>query len=235
MSNKKVPDLLKVEGSLGPLESEVMEVVWSKNKASVNEVIEVVRRKRQIAYTTIMTVMNNLYKKEYLTRRKVGKAYQYRTVAPKSIFLKNALLSVIHDLIISYGRARVLLATLRLDISPARQFRVATTLETTVSQHKTPVWYGVSFTLLAASLVYSVWDLLQNLTFFGTIHYLRLALSEPTLILNRFDIVASALIESLPTLNVLATIILLSLFIFVGKKLIRLLDIRVFPRLGGVV
>jgi predicted transcriptional regulator len=60
---------------LGSLESEVMERLWFLGEASVRDLHgEFAPR---LAYTTIMTTLDRLYKKGLLTRRKAGKAYMY--------------------------------------------------------------------------------------------------------------------------------------------------------------
>jgi hypothetical protein len=45
-----------------------MKVVWKLDTATVREVYESLREKRAIAYTTVMTVMDNLHKKGWLRR-----------------------------------------------------------------------------------------------------------------------------------------------------------------------
>ena len=232
MVNKKIPQLFEVKESLGPLESEVMKIIWRKNKTNVREVTEAIRKNKKIAYTTVMTIMDTLFKKEFLTRQKVGKAYQYETVAPKNIFLKNTLLPIVSDLIENYGRARVILATLRFNISLVKQLRTPTISVSRISQYKTPIGYGMTFTLLGTILLYSVWDLFQNLQFFGTMEYINLAFSEPTLVIERLNLITLAVVESLPMLNLSATIIFFVLFVLVGKKLNKITDRNIFPRLG---
>jgi predicted transcriptional regulator len=62
-------------GQLGNLESELMERVWHRGELSVRELhAEFASR---LAYTTVMTTMDRLYKKGMLHRRKVGKAFIY--------------------------------------------------------------------------------------------------------------------------------------------------------------
>lgn len=62
-------------GQLGSLESEVMERVWHRGEVSVRELhAEFATR---LAYTTVMTTLDRLYKKGMLQRRKVGKAFMY--------------------------------------------------------------------------------------------------------------------------------------------------------------
>ena len=60
---------------LGSLESEFMEKVWNRGEFSVRDLhLEFASR---LAYTTVMTTLDRLYKKGLLTRRKVGKAFHY--------------------------------------------------------------------------------------------------------------------------------------------------------------
>ncbi len=62
---------------LGELESAVMEILWSKPEQTVNEVEERLREKRDIAHTTVLTTMDRMYRKGYLTREKQAKAFVY--------------------------------------------------------------------------------------------------------------------------------------------------------------
>lgn len=62
---------------LGELESSVMEVLWSEAGQTVNEVEERLRGKRDIAHTTVLTTLDRMYRKGYLTREKQAKAFVY--------------------------------------------------------------------------------------------------------------------------------------------------------------
>jgi len=242
MINREIPQLFEIKDSLGPLESEIMKVIWRKNKTDVREVTESIRKKKPIAYTTVMTIMDTLFKKGFLTRQKVGKAYQYNSVAPRTLFFKNALFSTINDLIENYGRARVILSTLRFNTSLIKQLKTPTISVAKISRYKqvwfwrnkTSVGYGMTFTLLGTVLLYSIWDLFQNLQFFGTTEYINLAFSEPTLVIERLNLITLAVIESLPVVNISATIVFFILFVLVGKKLNKITDRNIFPRLGGL-
>ncbi|MEW8978864.1 MAG: BlaI/MecI/CopY family transcriptional regulator [Symbiobacterium sp.] len=63
---------------LGPLEADVMRVVWEKGEVQVEDVHRALLADRQIAYTTVMTVMTRLVRKGLLTRQRCGRAYLYR-------------------------------------------------------------------------------------------------------------------------------------------------------------
>ncbi|MFI6498997.1 BlaI/MecI/CopY family transcriptional regulator [Nonomuraea typhae] len=72
---------------LGELESTIMDRMWSYHKpASVRDVLEDLRKDREIAYTTVMTVMDKLHTKGLLKRKPVGRAYVYEPVASKEAY-----------------------------------------------------------------------------------------------------------------------------------------------------
>ncbi|WP_084955596.1 BlaI/MecI/CopY family transcriptional regulator [Thermoactinospora rubra] len=72
---------------LGELESAIMERMWAyRRPATVRDVLEDLRRDREIAYTTVMTVMDKLFKKGLLKRQPMGKAYVYETVGSKEAY-----------------------------------------------------------------------------------------------------------------------------------------------------
>jgi len=73
--------VLRVKG-LGELEAEVMDRMWAAARPmTVREVLTEVNATRDLAYTTVMTVMDNLHKKEWLRREKVARAWVYSPVA----------------------------------------------------------------------------------------------------------------------------------------------------------
>ncbi|WP_025273116.1 BlaI/MecI/CopY family transcriptional regulator [Haloglycomyces albus] len=64
---------------LGELEAQVMEKLWSSSEPmSVRAVLKGLNRKEAPAYTTIMTVLDNLHRKEMVERYREGRAYLYR-------------------------------------------------------------------------------------------------------------------------------------------------------------
>ena len=63
---------------LGPREADIMGVLWATPDTfrSVREVVEDLRA--DVAYTTVMTLLNRLYDKALLTRRRQGRGFSYR-------------------------------------------------------------------------------------------------------------------------------------------------------------
>jgi predicted transcriptional regulator len=63
---------------LGELESAIMDLLWRMDEpAKVREVLDELTG-RTLAYTTVMTVLDNLYRKGWVDRERDGKAYRYR-------------------------------------------------------------------------------------------------------------------------------------------------------------
>lgn len=59
--------------SLGHLEIAVMEILWKQGESNVHQVAQ--RLERPLAYTTVMTTLDRLFKKGWLERRKSERAY----------------------------------------------------------------------------------------------------------------------------------------------------------------
>jgi len=98
--------LVAPENSLGPLEADIMQVVWQKQRVTVQDVFEALSAERSIAYNTIMTVMTRLAQKGILKRQKEGRAYLYFPAATKSEVARGMLQYII-DKIFGGSRAPV--------------------------------------------------------------------------------------------------------------------------------
>jgi predicted transcriptional regulator len=68
--------LSKSSSPFGRLESTVMEVLWSHGESNVRDVAA--KLDRPLAYTTVMTTLDRLFKKGYLHRRKDERAFFYK-------------------------------------------------------------------------------------------------------------------------------------------------------------
>ena len=81
---------------LGPLEADVMEILWAADEPmTVRQLLERInkRRKPQLAYTTVMTIMSRLVEKEILSRTKQGRGYVYEAAAsdPAAIAVRSVM------------------------------------------------------------------------------------------------------------------------------------------------
>src|SRR5882672_12276406 len=71
-----------LESRLGSLERDVLALVWERGDSSVRDVCA--RLEATVAYTTVMTTMDRLFKKGLLSRRKVGRAFVYHATATRN-------------------------------------------------------------------------------------------------------------------------------------------------------
>ena len=69
---------MRVRG-FGELEAEIMDRIWNRGPAAVTvrEVFDELVQERRIAYTTVMSTMDNLHTKGWLERDRDGRAYRY--------------------------------------------------------------------------------------------------------------------------------------------------------------
>jgi predicted transcriptional regulator len=74
---KRIFSLLRRSPStqLGPLEQELLSVLWMRGSATVREMLDA--GGINLAYTTVMTTLDRLYKKQLLNRSAEGRAFRY--------------------------------------------------------------------------------------------------------------------------------------------------------------
>ncbi len=85
---------------LGDLEADVMEAIWARGRATVHDVHKrLAAAERELAYTTVMTVMSRLADKGLLEKRKDGAAYVYVPAASKEEFTRRTVGTVLSELL----------------------------------------------------------------------------------------------------------------------------------------
>jgi predicted transcriptional regulator len=82
---------------LGPLERQTLEEVWRRGETSVRDIF--VSFDKRIAYTTLMTTMDRLYKKRLLSRRKDGRAFLYSAMVTNEELEQSIAEDVINGLL----------------------------------------------------------------------------------------------------------------------------------------
>lgn len=69
---------------LGKLEASVMDVLWAATEPlRARQVLDELNRRRTLAYTTVLTVLDNLHRKELVVRELDGRAYSYRAASSR--------------------------------------------------------------------------------------------------------------------------------------------------------
>ncbi|MEU0880418.1 BlaI/MecI/CopY family transcriptional regulator [Lentzea sp. NPDC005914] len=77
---------------LGELETAVMEVLWrGTGPLRVRDVLDALDTGRKLAYTTVMTVLDNLHRKGWVTRQLDGRAYRYLAKTSREDAVAHAL------------------------------------------------------------------------------------------------------------------------------------------------
>jgi predicted transcriptional regulator len=110
-------------------ELEIMKVVWELERATVRDVYEILRARRKIAYTTVMTMMNILEAKKHLRKQAQDRAYVYQATRPRSEVIK-AMVREFVDRVFN-GSAELLLVHLIQDrrLSKKDLEKIARTIE----------------------------------------------------------------------------------------------------------
>ena len=63
-----------------PLEIDCLKALWTLGEANVKQVRQALNKDRQLAYTTVMTLLDRLAKRGSVARRKVGRSFVYSPV-----------------------------------------------------------------------------------------------------------------------------------------------------------
>ncbi|KKQ52354.1 hypothetical protein A2865_00310 [Candidatus Woesebacteria bacterium RIFCSPHIGHO2_01_FULL_39_17] len=93
--------------NLGPLEQEVMDCIWKEKEVTVSDIHACLKKRRKIAYTTVMTIMTRLTEKGFLTRKMEGKAYIYSPKKTKEQTAKGVVKKIVNSLVDQYGHEAV--------------------------------------------------------------------------------------------------------------------------------
>ncbi|MEA2488128.1 MAG: hypothetical protein QOF16_1782 [Actinomycetota bacterium] len=84
---------------LGPLENDIMDVVWDRGEVTVRDVHKAIGDRRQIAYTTVMTTLGRLTDKGLLDRIEDQPAHHYRAVVTREQYANSTVKSVVDWLV----------------------------------------------------------------------------------------------------------------------------------------
>ena len=69
--------------TLTPQELAIMKVVWLLESATVRDIYEQLRENREVAYTTVLTMMKILEQKGYVKKTRADRAFVYRAARPR--------------------------------------------------------------------------------------------------------------------------------------------------------
>jgi predicted transcriptional regulator len=84
---------------LGPLEAEIMEVVWDQGEVTVRDVHRFLNQNREVAYTTIMTTLGRLADKGLLQRVEAQPAHRFSAIITREQYARSTVKSVVDWLV----------------------------------------------------------------------------------------------------------------------------------------
>lgn len=89
-----------IRARLHDREADIMDVVWSRGleRFTVGDVLRVLERRRDVAYTTVMTMLGRLHEKGLLDRHKDGKRYVYSARMTREEFMQDTAREVLEGL-----------------------------------------------------------------------------------------------------------------------------------------
>jgi predicted transcriptional regulator len=107
----RAAEALRAGGSmLGPLETRLLELLWARTRPAT--VRDIRRALPELAYTTIMTTLDRLYRKGLLQREKDGRAFAYAPRYTRGELLSELISGHIADLLGAAEGGSALLSTL---------------------------------------------------------------------------------------------------------------------------
>jgi predicted transcriptional regulator len=100
------PGMQGLDKMLGQLESQVMEIIWEKGcEVCVRDVYQELAARREIAYTTVMTIMGRLADKKILNKRKTSNTSYFEPVMSRREFTENVVGNVVDSLLEDFADA----------------------------------------------------------------------------------------------------------------------------------
>lgn len=87
---------------LGPLEGDIMDVIWRRGPSTVSQVHRELQASKEIAYTTVMTTLTRLARKQLLDQDRSQPSYLYSARLDKAGFDRYVVSGVIESLMTDY-------------------------------------------------------------------------------------------------------------------------------------
>ncbi len=113
--------------SLGPLEKEVMEIVWKRNGgSSVRDILDEINSRKSVpyAYTTILTICQNLEKKGVLRSERRGKKNLYFPTVTREQFYRDRLVHFIGNFVRENPDVAASFFAETMDLSPEEAYEL---------------------------------------------------------------------------------------------------------------
>ena len=115
---------------LGELQTEVMGIFWRRKSATVREALELLnehRRRKKLAYTTVLTLITRLWQRGMLVREPEGRGFRYQAAKSRDTVIGELSEQLIDRLFDDFGDVAVAQLGERLgELDPARLKKLQT-------------------------------------------------------------------------------------------------------------
>ena len=119
----------------GELEAAIMDVVWAAGApVRVRQVCDQLNQDRPLAFNTVQTVMEILYRKGWLERRKDGRAYRYEPMRSRDDYAAGLLAEALS----AAGDPAATLLRLVGDLEPGEAARLRAALDAAADRESAP-------------------------------------------------------------------------------------------------
>lgn len=89
--------------TLGELEQRIMDIIWERKNCSARDVLTILQKDRKLAYTTVATILQRLYKKGLVNKKEDRSGYLYSQKLSKESYSKKVAKNFIKKFVDSYG------------------------------------------------------------------------------------------------------------------------------------
>jgi predicted transcriptional regulator len=125
--------------SLGKLEQQIMDIVWESKNCSARDVLtqfDQENQEKNLAYTTIATILQRLYDKGLLARKETSAGYIYSPKVSREKYTKNVANSFLKNFINSFGDTAIASFADSIDKLPEKKRKYFLTLLEEHGQNK---------------------------------------------------------------------------------------------------
>lgn len=101
----------KMEKVLSPLEDDILQLLWVRDKMRVKEIHLILKKKRKVALSSVAVILDRLHEKNIVSRdmekARGGVRYVYFTNGGQKAFERNAVENAVNKLIDQFGSSAV--------------------------------------------------------------------------------------------------------------------------------
>src|SRR5262245_61937010 len=124
--------------ALSEAQLEIMHVVWDGGEGTVTDVWNVLARRRPVARNTVLTLMDRLEKKGWLTRRADGQTHYYAAAAPRDATLGQVVRRLVDAAFAGSAEGLVLALLEGRGVSAAEARRIRQLIDNAQARRKQP-------------------------------------------------------------------------------------------------